>query len=265
MPTKINSIGILAGEGEIPHILIDHCLQKNLPVCAVQFDGCAYSRFPDIPVLNTRIERVGEVFKFFKSNQVSDVVLIGNLSRPSPSSLRPDWKGVKVLSQLAMAFTKGDDTLLRTLRHIIEDEGFTVRGADYFIDDLTLPVGVHTTTTSTSDYTSGVQESIKHGIDDKGQSILMHVDGTFSHETRSGTTALILNEGRAGSILIKMTKPQQDPDLDRPTVGLDTLKALHKVGASGLVIQAQSVFAIHKNAMVKYANDHNLFIEAVKT
>ena len=263
MSAKIGTLGILAGEGEIPHMLINHGMEQDIPFSAVQFDGCTYSGFPRIRTLQTRIERVGDIFKFLKSNKATDVVLIGNLSKPSLSSLRPDLKGIKTLAKIGKSYMMGDDNLLRSLRKEIETEGFTVRGADYFLPDLTMPAGVHTVQTPTMDYSAGLQQSIQHGIEDKGQSVLMHVDGTYSFETRSGTTALVEQEGRAGSILIKTVKPQQDPDLDRPTVGIETLKALHKVGGAGLVIQADAVFAIHQEIMVKYANEHDLFIEAV--
>jgi DUF1009 family protein len=263
MPAQIKTVGVLAGEGEIPHMLINHCIGNHIPVCTVQFKGCTYSRFPNIPTLNTRMERVGDIFRFLKSNNVSDIVLIGNLSRPSISSLRPDLKGIKTLAKIGKAFVKGDDNLLRSLKSEIENEGFTICGVDYFLGDLTLTAGTHTQTAPEIDYQVGVHKSIQHGLDDKGQSILMHVDGTFSFEDRNGTTALILDKGRIGSVLIKTTKPQQDPDLDRPTVGIETLEALYKTQGAGMIIQANSVFAVHKNSMIEYANKHNLSIEAI--
>ena len=88
MPAKIKSVGVLAGEGEIPHMLFEHCIKNDILVCAVQFDGCSYSKFPEIPVLKTKIERVGKIFDFFKIHDVSDIVLIGNISKPKITSLR---------------------------------------------------------------------------------------------------------------------------------------------------------------------------------
>ena len=60
-----------------------------------------------------------------------------------------------------------------------------------------------------------------------------------------------------------MVKPQQDLDLDRPTVGLQTLQALSEYNCKGMIIQANGVLMIDKDDMIAYADAHGLFIEAV--
>jgi len=256
-------LGILAGEGALPIQLVQHCIENDIPVSVVQFDGCAYTPFPNILILQTRLEKVGEIFSFFKSQNVQNVVMIGNLKRPKMTSLRPDIRGIKTLARIGSAFLKGDDNLLRSLRTEIEKEGFAVKGIDYYLTHLTANVGCLTQKTLNRPVNDAVLEALRYGADDKGQSILFHTDGTYSYETRAGTTSLIESEGKKGSILIKMVKPQQDPDLDRPTVGLETLKVLHMNQCHGMVVQANGVLMIDKNDMIKYANDHDLFIEAV--
>lgn len=267
MPTKITRpLGILAGEGALPFHLTRFCIENDIPVCVVQFKGCDYSDFPNVPILQTRIERVGEIFSFLKANKVKDVVMIGNLQKPSLSSMRPDFKGLKTLGKIAGAFVKGDDNLLRSLRREIEAENFTVRGVDYYLKNLTAQAGCLTKISHAQGnqfINAAIKTAIQHGIDDKGQSILAHNDGTYSFETRDGTTALIDKHGRNGSILVKMMKPQQDPDLDRPTVGVHTVEALVKKQCAGLIIQADAVFLIDKNDMINHANQHDLFIEAI--
>jgi DUF1009 family protein len=93
---------------------------------------------------------------------------------------------------------------------------------------------------------------------------LLHIDGSYSYETREGTTALIETHGRTGSVLVKMVKTQQDRDLDRPTVGLQTLKSLRAQECAGMVIQANGVLMVNRPDMVDFANKNKLFIEAVR-
>lgn len=263
MSAKIKSVAILAGEGALPLQLTRYCIENDIPACIVQFEGCDYDAFPDVPTLKTRIEKVGAIFGFLKTNQVTDVVMVGNLSRPSLKSLRPDWQGIKTLGRIAGAFTKGDNNLLTSLRSEIEGQGFTVRGVDYYLTHLTANAGCLTTQSCSGDVAGGVAESLRHGREDKGQSILMHVDGTYSYEGRAGTTALIEEWGKAGSILFKMMKPNQDPDLDRPTVGLNTLTALQAKECAGMVIEANAVLMVDKDDMIAFANANQMFIEAV--
>lgn len=252
---------MLAGEGDLPLRLVDHALTAGIPVCVIHFNGCDYAPYPAVPILKTPIERVGDIFRFLKNQSVTDVVLIGNLKRPKLSSLRPDWQGLKTLGRIAGAFAKGDNDLLTTLKDEIERQGYRVRGIDYFLSDLTCKSGTLTGRSCTVDLTKGIAASRAHGIADKGQSVLLHPDGTLSYEDQAGTNALIHRHGRAGSILIKTIKPQQNPDLDRPTVGLDTVIFLSEKGCSGMAIQAGEVIFVNRDEAVAYANEHGLFIE----
>lgn len=267
MPTQVRTVAILAGEGELPLQLVNYCLNNNIPCCAVQFKGCYYDAWPNINTLQTRLEKVGEIFRFFKKHSVTDIVMIGNLKRPSLKTMRPDLRGLKTLGKIAGTFAKGDDNLLRSLRQEIEDEGFTVRGIDYYVPDLTASCGLLTkkqfSCNDSQFLNRAIDVAIQHGMDDKGQSILAHKDGSYACEGPDGTTALIEKHGQSGSILVKMMKPQQDPDLDRPTVGLHTLKMLKEKNCSGMVLQANAVFLVNKDQMIAYADEAELFIEAV--
>ncbi len=267
MSAEIKPVGVLAGEGALPLELVHYCQHNNIPVCAVHFKQCDYPAWPDINILNTRLEKVGDIFNFFKKHHVKNVVMIGNLKRPSLKSLRPDLRGIKTLGRIAGSFAKGDDNLLRSLRQEIEDEGFVVRGVDYYLNDLTVSCGSLTNKQFSCEQNAflnrAIDIAIKHGADDKGQSILAHENGDYSYEGPEGTTALISSKGRQGSVLVKMMKPQQDPDLDRPTVGLHTLEMLNEKQCAGLVIQADAVFMVNKTEMIRYANTHGLFIEAI--
>jgi DUF1009 family protein len=262
MSGQIKSIGILAGEGALPHDLVNACLFKKITPNLVKFRSCEYRPFPNISILDARLEQVGRIFDFFKSRNVTHVVMIGNLGRPSIIDLRPDFKGFKTLLRIGKNFAMGDDNLLKSLRAEIENAGYIVCGVDMFVDDLTLPVGIHTQTKLVIATNKGMMESLKHGQADKGQSVLMHEDGSFSYEERSGTTALIQNCGRKRSVLYKTMKPQQDPDLDRPTIGLDTFKALKKKECAGVVVQANTVFVLDQDACIAYADENKMFIEA---
>ncbi len=257
-------LGILAGEGALPVQLTQYCIDNDISVCVVQFDSCTYNNFPSVPSITTKMERVGEIFSFFKKHNVQNVVMIGNLQRPSITSMRPDFKGIKTLGRIAGAFMKGDDNLLRSLRIEIENENFDVKGIDYYLRDLISKPQCLTKQACDVDVKYAISEALRFGTEDKGQSILLHADGTYGYETRDGTTSLITDDGKKGSILVKMVKPNQDPDLDRPTVGVQTLVALQKFGCIGMVIQANGVLMIDRDEMVAYADKNDLFIDVVE-
>jgi len=268
MSTQINKIGILAGEGKLPLYLYNYCRNSNIPVVIVMFLDCSYEGWFDdaTPKLMTRIEKVGAIFDFLDKHGVKTVVMIGGLNRPSLKKLRPDWRGIKTLGRIVGSFFKGDDNLLRCLRAEIENEGFSVRGIDYYLRDLTSPAGIlsrtHPDDAQMTLIEKGLDAAKFHGLRDQGQCVLVHTDDSVSYEKQDGTAALICRDGRAGSILVKVTKPQQDPDLDRPTVGLDTMICLKDKGCAGLVIQADSVLMVDKEEMIDFANANRMFLMA---
>jgi DUF1009 family protein len=266
MSAEIECVGLLAGEGDLPHQLIEHCVQNTIPICVVRFKNLKYQPYDvAIPLLETRLEKVGEIFKFFKKNKVNHVVMVGSLQKPSLKSLRPDLRGLKTLGKIAKSYGRGDDNLLKLLKQDIEQEGFKIVGIDRYLNNLTAAQGTLTQERcklSASDIQKAIEETLHHGRHDKGQSVLLHKDGTFAYEDRAGTTALIKEHGYEGSILFKFVKPQQDRDLDRPTTGIHTLKALYEKKCLGMVVEADSVFMVNKDDMVDYAHAHGLFIEA---
>ena len=62
---------------------------------------------------------------------------------------------------------------------------------------------------------------------------------------------------------MKTLKPIQDPRVDRPTVGINTLKLINEIGLSGIILQSNKAFIIDKKEMIDFANDNNLFIHGI--
>jgi DUF1009 family protein len=66
-----------------------------------------------------------------------------------------------------------------------------------------------------------------------------------------------------GGFLMKTLKPIQDPRVDLPTVGINTLKLINQIGLSGIVLQSNKAFIVDKKEMIDFANANNLFIHGV--
>ena len=75
------------------------------------------------------------------------------------------------------------------------------------------------------DIAAGIKASQQLGLEDKGQSVLVLNGAIIGYEDQKGTNALIHRFAQKGAVLVKTCKPQQDKDLDLPTIGLGTLKA----------------------------------------
>ena len=63
--------------------------------------------------------------------------------------------------------------------------------------------------------------------------------------------------------VIKVAKPNQDKRFDIPAIGLRTLKTMRKYKASLIAVEAGETIIVDQEAVIKYADKHNIVIMAV--
>ncbi|MDD3151082.1 MAG: LpxI family protein [Candidatus Gastranaerophilales bacterium] len=101
---------------------------------------------------------------------------------------------------------------------------------------------------------------------DIGQSVVVQNKMILAIEAIEGTDEAIKRGckfGKKGAVVVKVSKPEQDKRFDIPTVGLNTIKTMHKTGAKVLAIEAGKTFIVEKDEVVKFADKHNMVIVAV--
>ena len=62
-----------------------------------------------------------------------------------------------------------------------------------------------------------------------------------------------------------MSKPQQDPRFDLPTVGMQTLKLLHQAGGTCLANEAGKTILVERSEVLAFAAEKRIAIVAIKT
>lgn len=261
-------IGLIAGEGDIPILLIEAWKQQGIIPVIVNLTG--RTDFGDACEKYFSMGQVGHIVSYLKVHDVTELVIIGKVSRPNFFRLRADIKGLKLIAQLLMdRVTRGDDGLLKFVRRALEGYGFYIQAAQDYLPQLLCPCGVLTKASPMeSDMPSisaGFLVAKEHGQMDKGQSVAL-CDGAVSGvEGVEGTNHLIAHANSAGrKILIKVSKPQQDMALDAPTIGPATIKILSEHGFSGLVVEAGRTLVIDKDIVLRLCNDAGMFLVGTK-
>lgn len=256
----------------MPSALISKCRADGIEPIVVGFKSQTLEEtMNDVSHLWTNLGRAGEIIRFFKKHDVSDLVMIGGIRRPAFSELRPDFKGVKILSKIGLQ-AMGDHALLSLLENELNHEGFTLHGIHDFMDDVLASSGVlGQCKPSDNDLQAiqiGVDASRKLGELDVGQSVIVQQNVIVSVEGVEGTDALIrrsadlLKPGIKG-ILVKTRKPQQSKNLDLPTIGVDTVRHAHDAGLSGIAVHANNCIIHDVSAVLKEADDKKLFVYGV--
>ena len=274
--TSKDRLGIIAGGGAIPQLLVQVCESQQRPFTVVGLKGQA-DRLAAPPALWARVGQAGKCFQKFREDGVVSVVMAGKVMRPGLIDLRPDWRTIKFLARAGTrAFTNresvGDDRLLRLVIAEIEHEGFTVVGIDALLSDLVaLPGAVGTILPSHEDQRDielGFAAAREHGASDRGQAVIVQDGSVVAREGAEGTDSLIqhvseLGAGGARPILVKTSKPQQDRRADLPVIGPETVEACIASGFRGIAVEAGGTLIIDKETTVGLADRAGLFLYAV--
>ena len=103
---------------------------------------------------------------------------------------------------------------------------------------------------------------------DIGQSIVIQNNIILGLEAIEGTDELIKRchsykkKGDKG-ILIKLSKYNQDSNLDIPVIGLDTVKNLKTYDYEGVFLEKNKCIIIDKDEVIDFSNENDIFIASV--
>ncbi len=282
MNTRINMLAIIAGQGDLPRKIIDARLQKNQPIVVVAFEGQTppelIQNLPtSIPFIWARFGQIAPILSFLKQHNVTEITMIGGMTRPAIRDLSVDWTGAKWIKILGMNSLKGDDSLLSAIVKLLEKEGYRVVPAHVHLSDLFMPRGIHTVCTPTpidvSDINQGVALLNTLSPLDIGQAAVVRHGIVLGIETVEGTAQLLTrvaernketispNQQRLQSgVLIKMPKIGQSKKVDLPTIGVDTVHQAAAAGLAGIAIESEGVQVIDSEQVRQMANHHHIFI-----
>ncbi len=261
----IKRLGIIAGSGTLPRDLYLCCKNEGMDCFVIGFKNHTNYVVPDFW---GDMSKSAQIIEFFKQNKVQDIVFIGGVTRPRLCQLRPDWLTFKFFCKTLLKCV-GDSSLLNAVRKGLEELGFTLHGVHRFMPELIVGEGaigeVEASYEVIKDIELGVEAAKELGQDDIGQAVLLKEGEIIAREDRKGTNAMIDAYGTQGAILIKMCKPQQDKDLDLPTIGLNTVQRCLDKGMLGIVVEAGASLVAQQDKAVALANQGGLFIYGYDT
>lgn len=272
MTDKKRKLGIIAGGGSIPKMLIEECIRQNQDFAVMAIEGNAekdlLSHHKNISHKWIRIGQAGSGFKFFKDEQVEDVVMIGTIKRPSIFDIVPDLRTTAFFAKVG-AKALGDDGLLRAVVDEIEKDGMKVKGIHEVMPSLLIKEGVLTKKTPSKehmvDIKRGVEAAFELGRLDIGQAVVVQHGLVLGVEGIEGTDELIkrckdYRRKGGGGVLVKLRKPQQDMRIDLPTIGPKSVERAHESGLEGIVVHAGNGLIVDEKETIALADKYKMFI-----
>ncbi len=275
--TSSNQLGLIAGNGRFPFLLLDAARAHGLRVVVaaikeetdVEMDERAALDPANIRVHWLSLGELSKLIEMFQREGVTQAVMAGQVKHKQIfSSIRPDWRLAKLLLNLR---TRNTDMLLGAVAKVLEDEGITLMSSTAFLEPMLAGVGVLTARAPDEVERGDIDYGLRvaRGIAgfDLGQTVVIAAGACVAVEAMEGTDATIARAGRlfaemeseASTLarrltVVKAAKPKQDMRFDVPVVGLPTIEAMRTAGATCLCVEAGRTLLFDREAMVKAAD-----------
>ena len=275
MPDAVTQepVAIIAGGGAIPLRVAAACRAMGRPFVAVLLEGFANpADWAGERTMVFRLGAVGQALDWVRAAGARQLVLVGNVRRPSILSLRPDAKGAQYLARIGMRAFSGDDSLLSAVREIMREEGFEPVGPTKFLRDAQCPPGLLTRAApdagAMADIARGIAVVHALGAADVGQGAVVQQGLVLAVEAIEGTDAMLARVGGLrregpGGVLVKLVKPGQDREVDMPALGPRTVENAIAAGLAGIAFEAEGALLLDRAGMVERADSAGLFLLAI--
>lgn len=269
---SLPTLGIIAGGGELPRILIQACEESSRPYFVLALEDSADDATAQLAGANhawVRLGAIGKALDLCRKHGVRELVMAGRVSRPRIASIRPDIKGAKLLARISGQWLSGDNELLSSIVNYLEEEGFRVAGAEEIVKDLIAPEGmigsIYPDKRAQADIEIGARVARAIGALDIGQAVIIHNGITLGVEAVEGTDGLIarcasLKNDEKGGVLVKVKKPQQEKRVDLPTIGVSTVERLAECGFAGVAVEAGASLIVNRREVARRADQLGVFV-----
>ncbi len=268
-------LGIIAGGGELPVVLAEHCAELGQAYFVARIAGLADARLEAHPGASHSLGAMGARMEALRGADCDAIVMLGKVPRQDPRTLDLDAVGAAMVPALMAAAPLGDDALLRALMAEHERAGFRVVGAEAVMQDLLAPAGawgaIAPDVAQRADIATGARAAAAIGALDIGQGVVVCDGIVLAVEAQEGTDAMLRRIGdlpaairgtaqaRRG-VLVKRPKPIQERRIDLPTIGVATVEAAIAAGLAGVAVEAGGALAVRRADIVVAADRAGLYL-----
>jgi hypothetical protein len=285
-------LGLIAGNGRFPFLLLDAARAQGVAVVVAaireETDAEMDQRAAADSGISVHWLSLGELsrlIELFRKEGVEKAVMAGQVKHKQIfSSIRPDWRLAKLLMSLPIRST---DRLLGAVAKVLGDEGIELVSSTAFLEPLLAEEGVLTKRAPDENE----RKNIEYGLSvaravagfDIGQTVVVAAQACVAVEAMEGTDAAIERAGRlmmsleddaevsasredAASTLerrltvVKVAKPNQDMRFDVPVIGMATVEAMVRSGASCLSVEAGRTLLFDREKLMERAGEAGIAI-----
>jgi DUF1009 family protein len=268
----MDTLGIIAGNGDFPLILARSARQQGQRVIAAAFEGETKAEIAQAAdeVEWVRLGQLNKLSQVFTGRQVTRAVMAGGITPANLfKNLSLDFRMIAVAARLKV---RNAETIFGAIAEELGKDGVTLLDPRPFLGDAVPAAGPLTRGKPTKDQ----QEDIAFGLKiakavsalDIGQTVVVKGGTVLAVEGFEGTDACIRRGGelageKGGAVVVKVSKPNQDFRFDIPCIGQQTIGSCVAGKVAVLAVEAGSSLLLGKEDLVRAADAGDLRIVGV--
>lgn len=254
--------GIIAGNGRFPVLALETARKQGDEAVAFAIKEEAW---PDVERAAARCHWIslGELSRLIEichAEGITQIMMAGQVKHAKIfSSIRPDWRLIKVLAALPL---KNTDSLIGAVQKVLLDEGISLVDSTLLLKPLLAEMGLITKRRFTSDEERDIDygRRIAHALAslDLGQSVAVADRACVALEAMEGTDAMLrraagLAEGKRLS-LVKASARRRHLLFDVPAIGPNTINVMMETNTSALAVDAGRTLLLDREELLAKAN-----------
>jgi DUF1009 family protein len=262
-----STLGLIAGEGRFPFMVLAEAKRRGLSVVTLGIEGEADE------ALESECERfewigIGEVsrcVRTFRDANVSKAIMAGRVRHVRAFQiLKPDRLMLKVLARLP---SRSTDAMLKTLADVLAEAGVELLDSTLLLTPFLATDGAMTkrkpNKEEMEDIEFGAERARGLAALDIGQTVVVKRKSVVGAEAMEGTDETIRRAGQLVTgplVVVKVARPSQDMRFDVPVVGPTTIDSMVDAGASALALEAGRVLLVERDQLLEKANDKRIAV-----
>ena len=263
-------VGMIAGAGELPEIIARRAYAEGSPVPTVALSAHVAAQLT--PYCPTLVQygpgQLTKIIRTFQRYKVQQVVMVGKVEKHFLfENPRLDLRVLRGLSRMR---DYRDVTLLHAIVAEFAEEGLEIIEQTRLLGHLITPEGVLgkrcPSLRAWDDIHYGFARAKQLAELDIGQTIVVCRQTVLAVEALEGTDATIARGcqyGGRGTVVVKVSRPQQDMRFDVPTVGPHTLQQVVAGRAAVLAVEAGATLMLRLPELVAMADARRVALVGV--
>jgi len=260
--------GLIAGNGRFPLLALESArrLGHDVVVIGIHEEASRDVEAIGFPTHWISLGELGRLISILKANGITELIMAGQVKHARIfSSIRPDWRLVKLLAALP---SKNTDGLIGGVMRVLADEGITLRDSTMLLKPLLADEGTMTRCKPSKQQESEIAygRRVANALAgfDVGQSVAICERACVAMEAMEGTDAMLR---RAANLvhgkpltLVKVSRRRKHMLFDVPVAGLDTIGVMLETNTPVMAVDAGRTLLLDREKMLRRADDAGLVI-----